>query len=151
MIISHNKILENWDIFPYKLDYILHLVFINNSNVNDIMLKENNKYFLYPVSQSNKNKFDSENFPITKQELISYFKITTLDKQTDFRYQTEIFSDTYSFRTSVTKDGEMIVLRLLSLNHRFNEFNEKMYSYSLYQKLNDVLEHKQGKEIKVKI
>jgi hypothetical protein len=141
----HQRVLDTWQNFPWKLDYIFYLLFTANDNeVSDIYLNSNESvYLLYCVMSQGQTKqnFDSEKFPMDKDELYGYLNIAnTSFRDLDFEYTTKIFSNDYRLKGYKfgTIKGDMIAIRVLDkiVNTNFNDKLEKyILSYDLNQNL----------------
>lgn len=143
---------ENWETFPYKLDYLLYKIFTNYPNTSDIALK---KYDTgYKVSfirnAGSLNEVDFKSFNISQEELFNALKINN-SNISESLYTTEIFSLEAKFRCQ--KFAETISLRFLNTGNNADckEFNEKINQYSFYSKLNQKLPNKPIKENKIKL
>ena len=65
----HLEFKKDWDFFPFKLDYIIHVLFSNNEKVYDIHFKRNNNFYtLCYINEPNEknNEFECDNFPINR-------------------------------------------------------------------------------------
>ena len=168
------KIEENWDSFPYKLDYIMYVVFCNNSSPSDIRLKnENGLYVIQYIKDSGKkseDNIDYAKYAIDEEELFSYLnsKIPTPDYGLDFTYETQIFNKQGSFRCNAIQnylslrflDSSSAILNLFpSMLNKTTQpsekpcqsFNNKLDNYSLYIDLNEKIPDKTTAEKKNKI
>lgn len=169
-----NKIEENWDSFPYKLDYIMYIVFSNNSYPSDIRFKnENGLYIVEYIKQGgskSEDNIDYKKYQIEEKELFKYLKQDLLQESNynEFAYNTEIFKNKFTFRCSSV--GHYLLLRFLDTSPELpslflgmpnkttkpsdklcQHFNNKVDNYSLYIDLNEKIPYKAIAEKKNKI
>lgn len=170
-----NKIEENWDSFPYKLDYIMYVIYTNNAFPSDIRFRNENGLYSVELIKSNgrvdKDNIDYKKYPIEEKELFDNlnYEIPNSDYSLDFAYKTKIFNPIESFRCNAQKD--YLSLRFLdsnialpnlfaamsnnisnqSIHKPCQHFNDKVNNYSLYVDLNKKIPDKAVIEKKNKI
>lgn len=142
---------NNWQIFPFKLDYIFYILYcidkpsdiifdVNNENdsINNVTIKTNQKYDI----QLNHLK-------INKQDLCSSLSINDIQGFQNMMYNTVIFNNNLLFRVQITQytTGQLLVFRFLDNGIEINGmFNEKIEKFQQYCKLSEKLSIKSIEE-----
>lgn len=154
----HEIIVDNWETFPFKLDYIIHLLISKDYQIYRITfsLKDDiySVCYINNINEENK-KFNSGYFYIQKNELLNYLNINLFayDDFLDFSYTSKIFKTDYQFRVqkSILLESSLISLRLLTPSGNFNEFNNTLENYLLFHHLNNDIPQKNIKPDHIKI
>lgn len=140
----HQIILDNWENFPWKLDYIFHLLYSNNGEISDIMFQCEADVFILKCFRVDGELIQNSNcneLIITKDELFNFLNINSA--YFDFAYSTQIFTNKYFFRGHkiVTSKGDMLTFRFLNTGNEinFNAFNTILDNYYLSYELNEKL------------
>lgn len=158
------EIEDDWESFPWKIDYLLYILFSQDSLPIDILLIcKSEEYVFYNMRKSNRNvvKYNLDRYPISKNQLFSSMNIKDSDdsEPITFQYVTQIFEQPLYFRCH--KDSSNIIsLRHLDRNSALNpithfinviNFNEKLEKYLMFSDLNKQIPSKQYVENKRKI
>jgi hypothetical protein len=165
----YNKIVEDWENFPYKLDYIIHLLCSNNSNylatniqfqlIDDAYVaafvgdKYKSYYRINHYCEINGIQYDK--LTIKKVELLDYFNINEPEFPMLLTYGTEIFTNPISIQmqriNDINSNRKFFALELL-YDEKFNanELNNKLDNYTFFYHLNEIVPNK-NKNIKNKI
>jgi len=167
----HQNLKNDWDNFPFKLDYLFYLLYCNNQNISDThIVRTGNEYVVdrFRSMDEMHNNFEHKELTISHTELMEHLKITKSKNDRDFSYKTSIFSENHSFRCHKTStlSSELIVFRFLdsssyNLNQLsntntnftpitpniiFGEFNQEftqlLDKYNLYDNLKESLDSK---------
>jgi hypothetical protein len=154
---EHQIILNDWENFPYKLDYLIHLVCSHNEKVYDIFLKNfDGIYKVAPTTKMPKEdwKFDYNKILISKDELFDYLGIKNPASKafSEFTYTTQIFDNPYKFNGQLyfNRSGNGLAFRVLEKPSNIH-FNEKVNNYFLAHNLSQNLYNNPSEQKKLKI
>ncbi len=109
----HKRLQNDWENFPFKLDYIFYLLYSADTNISDTVLtRMGDKYVIGNIKSLGQayQKPGYSQFSIYKDELLNYLNIS--HETLDFAYTTQIFSENYSFRCNKLplKNGDIFLL-----------------------------------------
>ena len=158
----YEQVKNDWENFPWKLDYILHKLFSEYENIADIsFLKHNDIYSVNLFRDTDLDHHYVENiqYSLHESEILQYLGITQTGYNDflQFTYNAKIFTDQPEFigQKSTIIGEKYIVLRLKRMNGQnidFSNFNEKLANHKLYYDLGERLQHKinyKGKAVKI--
>lgn len=146
----YNKLKDDWKDFPWKIDYIIHIILCNLECVNDMKFdSDNGLYSLNFISHKGQPtaiqsiiKINPSLFTISEDELLSYLGIKEVKVSSfDFVYITKLFVEPITFRCqkhAVNKEKNSISLRVLNVNnvkHMNPQLNDKVDKYTLHHDL----------------
>lgn len=155
------KEIENdWERFPWKLDYILYILFSEKDYPRDIaFILKNDRYVINTIRNKN---FDTiglnlEEFPIDKNELLNCLGINPLiyNDFIQFYYKSQLFNQPLEFqgqKSLILKDS-LILLRYKANENTINihDFHDRYKRYFMYYDLNETLPAKNTSSMRIKI
>jgi hypothetical protein len=150
----HQRVLDTWQNFPWKLDYVFYFLFSQNKEISDVRFQligdaytvthfRDNSFDLIHVSKDNKT-IERDKISIHKDELLNYLNINKpIDDYLVFPYVSILLSDQFSMRGQRNyRPGEdLIIFRLLqqSPNINFSKAINFLEKYVLTNDLKDNL------------
>ena len=158
----YDQVKNDWENFPWKLDYILHKLFSQYENIADITFsKTGGIYYTDSVRDTDLDHYSlvDVRYSMAENEIFQCLGIPQTGYNAFFQceYVAHIFTDQPEFRMqkSTIRGENYITLRLkriIGQNVDFSNFNEKLANHKLYYSLSERLQHKINyKERKAKI
>lgn len=153
------EIEDKWETFPWKIDYILYILFSQKEIPADIILQlEHGESVDICVSVNGQlSQLDLDYLPLNKTELFNYFNIPIngYNDFVQFIYHSEIFENMLNFRGQKSLFGKenTIMLCYLGNQQRVNvhDFNDKYKKYLMFYDLNETIPSKNSTTMRTKI